>query len=490
MINSKKIGFFLGPITFLLVLLFFNPSDLSQSSNAVLASILWIAIWWISEAAPIAVTSLLPIILFPLTGGMELSNTTASFGHKLIFLIMGGFIISIAIEKWNLHKRIAINLIYVIGTDLKKIILGFMVATAFLSMWISNTATSVMMVPIGIIIVKHLMENNKNTEKNNLTFPKALMLSIAYSASIGGISTLIGTPTNMVMAGVISDTYNYEISFFDWFIFGFPLSLFLLIVSWYFLTRIAFTFPKNSFTEGRDKIYQMKKKLGSISYEQKIVSIVFGSAAICWILRTFLLQRIFPKIDDTIIAVFFAIILFILNSKNKNEKILKWEDVLKLPWGILLLMGSGMAIARAVETSGLAIWIGNQMGNLGYFDFFIIIILLVSLVNFLTEVTSNMATISLFLPILAAVSFKLDLHPFILMVSATLAASCAFMLPVATPPNAIVFSSGYLNISDMVKKGFLLNIISILIISLFVYFLLPFLWDLIPNKFPQGLLNK
>ena len=485
--SSKKFGLYLGPSVFFLILLFFNPEDLNAASKAVLASSLWIAIWWISEALPISVTALLPMILFPLTGGMELADTTASYGHKLVFLTMGGFIIAIAIEKWNLHKRIALSIIYLIGTDIRKIILGFMLATAFLSMWISNTATSVMMLPIGIVIIKQLKDNSKvNVDERN-TFAKALMLSIAYSASIGGVSTLIGTPTNMVMAGAISQIYGYEISFIDWFIFGFPLSMILLFFSWYYLTRMAFSFKEISFIGGREEISKLRQGLGSFTYEQKVVSFVFIAAAICWITKNFLLKNIFPNIDDTIIAIFFATLLFIINSKDKKEKILKWKDTVNLPWGVLLLLGSGMSFAKAVDSSGLSQWVGNQISVFGTLNLFFLLILLATVVNFLTEIASNMAIIAMMLPILAPICLEFDLHPFVLMVAASVSASCAFMLPVATPPNAIVFGSGFLKMPDMVKKGFLLNITSILIITVMVYFLLPILWELVPDKFPEDI---
>tara|TARA_B100001057_G_scaffold109351_2_gene107273 strand:+ start:1580 stop:3052 length:1473 start_codon:yes stop_codon:yes gene_type:complete len=487
--SSKKIGLYLGPTVFFLTLLFFNPPGLNAASKGVLASTLWIAIWWITEALPISVTALLPMILFPLTGGMELADTTASFGHKLVFLTMGGFMIAIAIEKWNLHKRIALNIIYLIGTDIRKIILGFMLATAFLSMWISNTATSVMMLPIGIVIIKQLKDNSEGSGYKSNTFAKALMLSIAYSASIGGVSTLIGTPTNMVMAGAISQIYGYEISFIDWFIFGFPLSMLLLFFSWFYLTRIAFSLKEISFTRGREEISELRRGLGSFTYEQKVVSFVFVAAAICWITKNFLLKNIFPNIDDTIIAIFFATILFMINTKDKKGKILKWKDTLNLPWGVLLLLGSGMSFAKAVDSSGLSIWVGNQISVFGTMNLFLLIILLVTVVNFLTEIASNMATIAMMLPILAPICLEFDLHPYVLMVAASVSASCAFMLPVATPPNAVVFGSGYLNMPDMVKKGFLLNVSSIIIITIMVYFLLPILWELVPDQFPEGLIS-
>jgi len=487
--TTKKIGLYLGPILFFLTLFLFDPDGLNYASRAVLATSLWLAIWWLTEALPIAVTALLPIVLFPLSGGMDLASTSAAFGHKFIFLIMGGFIIAIAIEKWNLHKRIALNIIYFIGTDVKKIILGFMVATAFLSMWISNTATSVMMLPIGIVIIKQLKDNPKTDADENLIFGKALMLSIAYSASIGGIATLIGTPPNMVMAGILAQTYGYEISFLEWFIFGFPVMLLLLFICWWYLTRWAFSFEQKSFPGGIEEISRLKNELGKISYEQKVVATVFASAGVCWTSRSFLLQNIFPSIDDTIIAIFFALLLFVLNTKKGNDKILQWEEAIKMPWGILLLYGGGMSLAKAFESSGLAIWIGNQMNAFGSFHLFFLLILLVTAINFLTEVTSNLATTAMLLPVLAPIAIEFDLHPFVLMAAAAVAASCAFMLPVATPPNAVVFGSGYLRIPDMVKKGFFLNLISILTIVLMVYFLLPSLWNLTPEKFPVELLN-
>lgn len=485
--STKQIGIYLGPVMFFLTLLFFNPPGLNDASRAVLASSLWIAIWWITEALPIAVTALLPMILFPLTGGMELADTTAAYGHKLVFLTLGGFSIAIAIEKWNLHKRIALHIISYIGTDLKMIILGFMVATAFLSMWISNTATSVMMLPIGIVIIKQIQDNSDFSGSASNTFAKALMLSIGYSASIGGVSTLIGTPTNMVLAGAISQIYDYEISFLEWFIFGFPLSIMILFFSWYYLTRIAFSFEQKRLPGGRAEILKLKKDLGKITFEQKAVSFVFFAAAFCWITKNFLLKNIFPRIDDTIISIFFATLLFLINVKGKKEKILKWEDTQRLPWGVLLLLGSGMSFAKAVDSSGLSVWVGTQISAFGTMNLFILLVLLITVVNFLTEIASNMATIAMMLPILSPIALEFDLHPFVLMVAAAAAASCAFMLPVATPPNAVVFGSGYLKINDMVKNGFLLNLTSIVIIALMVYFALPILWDLVPDEFPKSL---
>ena len=478
--NSRKIGLYLGPILFILARFFLELEGLSDQANAVLASTLWIAIWWITEAIPIAATSLLPIILFPLSGALPLADTTSSFGHRFVFLYLGGFILALAIQKWNLHKRIALNIIKVVGTNVQKIILGFMVATAFLSMWISNTATAVMMLPIGIAIIKQMKDLKNTSEDENLIFGKALMLSIAYSASIGGIATLIGTPPNLVFAGIIQETYNIEISFLKWFQFGLPISILLLAISWVYLTKVAFKFKQNEFNEGKEEINRQLEELGPISYEEKIVLSVFVVTGLAWILRTYLLNKFIPNLDDSIIALISGISLFLFQANNqegKNEKIMNWEDAVKLPWGILLLFGGGLAIAQGFQSSGLANWIAENLTQLNDFSLFIILLVLITAVNFLTEITSNLATTAMLLPILAPTAVTLGVHPYILMVGATLAASCAFMLPVATPPNAVVFGSNYLKISDMVRVGILMNIISIIIIFMMVYFILPILWN-------------
>ena len=482
---QKRLGLVIGPLLFLIILLLTPFEGLSEQGHAVLATTIWIAVWWVTEAIPIAATALLPIVLFPLSGGMNLASTTASFGHKYVFLYLGGFLIAIGIEKWNLHRRIALTIIAFIGSDIRKIILGFMIATAFLSMWISNTATSVMMLPIGLAIIKQLKDNPDTNEDENLIFGKALMLGIAYSASIGGIATLIGTPPNLVLAGIIESTYGYEITFLEWFQFGLPVALLLLIFCWYYLTRIAYKFKQVDFPGGLKEIQRLKSNLGIISKEEKRVGFVFVLAALCWISRSFILQPLFPGIDDTIIAILFGITLFIIPSKNNKEPLLNWKDTLNLPWGIILLFGGGMALAKAFDESGLALWLGNLMTEFGGFPFFILLLLLITAVNFLTEITSNLATTAMLLPVLAPLALEVGVHPFGLMVGAAVAASCAYMLPVATPPNAVVFGSGYLRIPDMVSKGIVLNLFSILVISIMVYFLLPFLWEIDLTSFPE-----
>ena len=484
--KTKQIGLFLGPALFIIIRYFLELEGLSDQGNAVLASTVWVAIWWITEAIPIAATSLLPIILFPLSGGLPLDDTTSSFGHRYIFLYIGGFILALAIEKWNLHKRIALNIIKLIGTDVRKIILGFMIATAFLSMWISNTATAVMMLPIGIAIIKQMKDLKSTPEDENLIFGKALMLSIAFSASIGGVATLIGTPPNLVFAGVVQEIYGIEISFLDWIKIGLPISLMLLFISWQYLTRVAFKFHQTDFKEGIVEIERQLQALGKMSYEEKLVLFVFTLTGLAWITRTFLLNIFWPDLDDTIIALFAGISLFIFNSKSsfKTKKIMNWGDAVKLPWGILLLFGGGLAIASGFQSSGLATFIAEKMVQLNGLSVFMILLVVITVVNFLTEITSNLATIAMLLPILAPTAVILDVHPYVLMVGATIAASCAFMLPVATPPNAVVFGSGYLKISDMVKVGIVMNVLSIIIGLLMVYFVLPSLWDFNAFKNP------
>ena len=481
--TSARIGLILGPILFVLILLFFHPEGLSKEANAILASTVWIAVWWITEAIPIAVTALLPIVLFPLTGGLDLKVTTAAFGHRYIFLYIGGFMIAIAIERWNLHKRIALTIINFIGSDVTRIILGFMLATAFMSMWISNTATAVMMLPIGMAIIAQLRDNPATVEDENLIFGKALMLAIAYSASIGGMATLIGTPPNLVLAGIVQELYGVEISFSQWFMFGLPISIVLLFLCWQYLTRFAFKFKQKEFPGGKTEIKRLLNELGKTTYEEKVVLVVFVSTALLWIFRAYL-QNFIPKLDDTIIAMIAGITLFLLPVKNRSRKIINWEEAVKMPWGIILLFGGGMALAAGFQSSGLAKWLGSQITLLQGVHLFLLVIFIIAAVNFLTEITSNLATTAMLLPVLAPMAFSLGVHPYILMVAATVAASCAFMLPVATPPNAVVFGSGYLRIPDMVSKGIWMNLLSIILLSLIVYFVLPMLWDFDPTVFP------
>ncbi|MDA0950273.1 MAG: DASS family sodium-coupled anion symporter [Bacteroidetes bacterium] len=476
--SAANIGLVLGPLFFAVVYFGFSPKGLSSDAIAALAVALWIGTWWVTEAVPIAVSALLPMVLFPLTGALDLTTTTVAYGHKYVFLYLGGFLLAIAIEKVNLHRRIALTIIALIGTRMRLIVLGFMVATAFLSMWISNTATSVMMLPIGLAIIAQYRDHPETPENEHTQFGKMLMLSIAYSASIGGMATLIGTPPNLVLAGIVKELYGVEISFLDWMLLAFPLSVVLLVVCWLYLTRMAITLKADDFAGGVEEISRQRAALGQMNASEKKVLLVFVLTAIAWMSRSFLLVPILPAIDDTIIALASGIILFVLPGSSKGEAILHWDDSKRVPWGILLLFGGGLAIAQGFKETGLAQWFAEQLVTLQFLPLLLMTLVLVAAINFLTEITSNLATTAMILPVLAPLAAAMGVHPYTFMISATLAASCAFMLPVATPPNAVVFGSGYVNMSDMIRAGLGLNLFSILLITLWVYYLMPLLWPL------------
>ncbi|MBR9853318.1 MAG: SLC13/DASS family transporter [Algicola sp.] len=476
--SYKKFGFVLGPVLFIMIQLFFKDETLSVQGKNVLAATVWIGVWWVFEVLPIAVTALLPILMFPLLDAVTLGDTTASYGHKYVFLFLGGFVLAAAIEKWNLHKRIALQIIKTIGTNMYTIVLGFMVATAFLSMWISNTATTVMVIPMAVSIVKQLKDNPDTPEDENKIFSKLLMLAIAYAASIGGIATLIGTPPNLVFAGFVQKTYGVDISFWQWMKYGLPVSSILLVLAWLYLTRIAFPLKQTRFPGGKEEINKLLAELGPLGKEEKRVLFVFVFTAFCWITRSFLLQKFIPNMDDTIIAIGAAVILFMIPANHTGEPLIKWKEAVQIPWGIILLFGGGMAIAKGFQDTGLANYLGGQMTIFETLPLFVLLLLIIACVNFLTEVTSNLATTAMMLPVLAPLAVTLGVNPYLLMVACTSAASCAFMLPVATPPNAVVFGSGYLRIQDMVRTGFLMNILSIIIMAFAVFFVLPYLWGL------------
>ncbi|MCA1025205.1 DASS family sodium-coupled anion symporter [Cytobacillus kochii] len=484
--KKQNIGLLLGPILFALTLLFVSPEGMSREAQAVLASTLWVAVWWITEAIPIPVTSLLPIILFPVTGAVT-EGITSSYADNTIFLFLGGFIIAIAMEKWNLHLRIALGIITVVGTSTSRLVLGFMVATGFLSMWISNTATAMMMMPIAIAVITHVNDSMKSERESANRFGKSLMLGIAYAASIGGLGTLIGTPPNMIFAGVVKEIYGIDISFATWMLFGVPFAAILLLVAWFYLIKIAFPMRIKELPGGKEIISSERKRLGNISFEEKLVLVVFLATAVAWITRSFIPFDFMSRIDDTIIAIAAAIILFLLPSKSsKDSQLLNWKDALNIPWGILLLFGGGLAIAKGFKDSGLATWIGEQLTVLEGVHLVIVILCVTALVTFLTEITSNTATATMMFPIMASLALALDLHPYALMVAAAIAASCAFMLPVATPPNAIVFGSGYLKIGDMAKSGFWLSIFTIIFVGVMIYFYMPIAWGIDIGTFPNS----
>ncbi len=469
----------LGPSLFTMVYLL-PLEGLEDQGRFVLGTALWIAAWWITEAIPLAITSLLPLILFPLGGALSIGKTGAQYGSPIIFLFMGGFILALAVERCNLHKRIALFIIYHIGTDGQKIILGFMLATAILSMWISNTAAALMILPVGLALfgqIKSFLENH-NTEKGIQTFGKALMLGIAYSASIGGTATLIGSPTNLVFSGAVATIFDEDVSFLSWMLFAAPIAIVLLIFTWVYLTRIIYKIPTFKIPGIKVEIEHQRESLGKMTNEEKNVIIVFGLVSFFWVTRTLLWQDLIPGLNDTIIALAGALLLFVIPDSKGEKFLMDWEGMKKLPWNILLLFGGGLALASGFQDSGLAGWIGEQFSQFRGISFFLILLITIASINFLTEVTSNVATASVFMPVFASLALGLGIHPYFLMVGTSMAASYAFMLPVATPPNAVVFGSNLISIRDMVRAGFGLNIISILILTLMCYWFLGPVWSI------------
>jgi solute carrier family 13 (sodium-dependent dicarboxylate transporter), member 2/3/5 len=483
------LGRFTGPLSFLLLYFFVETPGLAPEGKLMLGLTLWMAIWWITEAVPIAGTALLPLVVLPLLGVLSIKQVSSNYLDPTVLLYMGGFLLATAIEKWGLHRRIALNIINLLGTDLRRIVLGFMLATGFLSMWISNSATALMMLPIGLAVIgqfKHHLGDENGILSTHLA--KNILLGIAYAASIGGMATLIGTPTNNILRAVVEKLYNYTIDFNEWMLFAFPFTVVLMAIAWFYLVNFGNPLPKKfQLAEAKSVIQEQLSKIGKITFEEKTVLIVFGIVCFSWITRTFLLAKLLPALDDTIIALIGVLLLLVLPSSGKNEpkgRILDWKTAEQIPWGVLILFGGGLALAEGFKETGLADWIGQHLSLIEGVSFFVLLLIIVAAVNFLTEVTSNVATASMLLPILASVAIKLDVHPFGLMVGATLAASCAFMLPVATPPNAVVFGPGYLKIKDMVKAGLWLNIISIILLTLMVYFILPWLWKIDLQAYP------
>ncbi len=484
-----RIGLAAGPLVFFAFLFLFQPPGLNPGATLMLALTIWMAIWWTTEALPIAGTAFLPLIILPLAGVLPIKTIASNYMDPTVLLYMGGFLLATAIEKWNLHQRIALNIINLLGTDLRRIVLGFILATGFLSMWISNSATALMMLPIGLAVVTQFKSHlGQGQEKLASNLGKNIMLGIAYSASIGGMATLIGTPTNNILRAVVEKLYNYTIDFNEWMLFALPFTLILTAICWIYLVNFGNPLPKNfKLNEAKSVIGNQLNALGKITFEEKTVLIVFGSVCFAWITRSFLLAPLIPQLDDTIIALIGVLFLLLLPSSGKNGengRILDWTTAEKIPWGVLILFGGGLALAEGFKETGLADWIGQRLTLIEGIGFFLLLLIIIAAVNFLTEVTSNVATASMLLPILASVAIKLDLHPLGIMVGATLAASCAFMLPVATPPNAVVFGSGYLKIKDMVKAGLWLNVLSIILLTLMVYYILPWLWDINLEKYP------
>lgn len=449
-----------GPVLALLILFFPAPESMPLEAWRLVAMTTWMVVWWLTEAVPIPATALLPIVLMPLLGITEIRPTAANYANPLIYLFLGGFLLAAGMQRVGLHRRIALRIVVSIGTSPARIILGFMIATAFLSMWISNTATTIMMYAVGLSVIDFVSQKAGDDEMAH-NFGVALMLAIAYSASIGGVGTLIGTPPNALLASFLESTYQIEISFFSWMLLGVPVVVVMLPISWFLLTRLLFPSHKIAIDDPRGVVERELSALGAMSRGEKLVGTVFLGAAVGWIFRSPIADLTGLPLDDTMIALIAAMILFSVPiSMARGEFALDWEAARNVPWGVLLLFGGGLALAGGFSSSGLAEWIGNTVGGIKISTMLLVLIMTIAMV-YLTEITSNTASTATFLPILGAVAVGLSLDPRIFTIPVALGASMAFMMPVATPPNAIVFSYERMTLADMVRAGFLLNIIAI-----------------------------
>ncbi len=467
--NAKNLSLLLsGPAWLLLTLLTSPPLDgMSAQAWQTTGLMLWMVLWWISEVIPIPVTSILPMIFIPLLGIAPLDVATAPYAHPLIFLFFGGFFLSIAMEKTGLHRRIALRSLMLVGQQPAAQVAGLMAVTAFLSMWMSNTATAVMMLPIGLSMI------NMAQASANDDFGKAVLLAIAYSASIGGVATLIGTPPNALLAAYLAKSYQIHLSFADWMLLGVPLAALMLICCWFWLCKVHFRLPPPQ--HRKHDFAQQLASLGPLRGSEVRVLMVFVLAASCWISQQWLARWSGLPLSDTIIALLAALLLFLLPSDQHNQRILVWQDSQQLPWGVLLLFGGGLTMAEQIQRTGVADLLAQQLSLLDGISPVLILLMVTTLIIFLTEVTSNTATAAAFIPLLGPVAVSMELSPLYLVVPAALAASFAFMLPVATPPNAIVFASGQLPIKDMVRAGLVLNLLGIVTIAAASTWLVPFL---------------
>jgi sodium-dependent dicarboxylate transporter 2/3/5 len=477
MARYQWVGLALGPIFFTLLMIMDPPSGLSVAAWRTVAVIALMATWWATEAIPVPATSLLPMVLFPMLDVSSLSGATTPYASPVIYLLLGGFIVAVALERWNLHRRIALNILKQVGDHPSSIIFGFMAATALLSMWVSNTASTMMMVPIALSVATVVMAEHASEKHLENRFAVALLLGIAYSASIGGLGTLIGTPPNAMVAGYMLERYGVEISFARWMLFGVPVVLCMVPIAWFVLTKLAFPMSLPANPAAQQLVEDELAALGPMKTVEKRVIIVFGAVAVAWMTRP-LLQMIpgLGELSDTIIAIGGAVMMFLVpagKAVGRGRFLLDWQSAERIPWGVIILFGSGMSLAAQVSATGLAGWIGNQLEGLTTLHLFFLIGGIVTLVIFLTELTSNTGTTATILPILGALADASAHSPMMLAAPAALAASCAFMLPVATGPNAVVFARGYLRVPDMAGAGFRLNLIGIAVITSLSYFLLP-----------------
>ncbi len=484
----------LGPFLFVVIMLLPPPENLSESGKEVGAVAVWMSTWWLTGIIPVGATALLPFALFPWLGVMKGDEAIQHFAHWIIFLMMGGFMLAQAMERWNLHRRIALAVIDWLGATPRKIVLGFMIATALISMWISNTSTSLMMLPVAAAVLKKFSEFADEDLCNKIS--PALMLSIAYAASIGGVGTLIGTPPNGIFVSQASELYGQAIGFYEWLKVGLPFVIVILPLAWIYLVRIQFPLPSRTKGGSEQVIREERQKLGPMHRGEIYVAIIFVLTALGWIFRKSLsignftipgLVTVFESVNsDATIAVGAAILLFAIPVDiKKREFVLDMKTALKIPWDILLIFGGGICLANGFTESKLSEWIATQLNFLSGYHPFIIVLVCVASVTFLTEVTSNSACATIFIPIMAALAVGIGQHPYLLMIPTCVATSMAFMLPVATPPNAVVFGSGYISIQQMSRTGFWMNLVAITIITFISVTLITSILGIELNTVPQ-----
>lgn len=472
---KKALATFSGPLLFILLTLFPLPLG-SVLMSKVIGVILWMLIWWITEVIPMGATSLLPIAVFPITGILSIDKTCLAYGNKYVFLFMSGFVIALAMERWQLHRRLALSIVKKTGVGANRIILGFYTASFLISMWISNTATALMMFPIATSVIALLLhQDHKLHGKKEKNFALALMLSIAYGSSIGGIATLVGSPPNAAMAGILSaEPFNQTVAFFDWFKLGLPFSIALYFISYLLLVYVIFPNKLGKFELGTKLIDQELASLGKWSIEEKRVFIVFISTALLWIFQqqiSSLIPKDVAQISDVGIGIIAALSFFLIPSKNeKGQALLSWKDTERLPWGVLLMFGGGLALSEAFKESGLIHLVTESMTNMDKSNLFFFVTVLCFVGLILTALMSNLAMVNIFVPIVAALAVGAGIDPMLFAIPVTISASCDFMFPMSTPPNAIAYSSGHIKAADMFRAGILLNILSLILLAILIYF--------------------
>ncbi len=474
--RHQWVGLFVGPLLALIMLLAGTPEGLGDAAWRTAAIGILMAVWWATEAVPIAVTALLPLVVFPMLDIASIHDTARPYSNKVIYLFLGGFIVAFAMQRWNLHRRIALTVLQAVGGNGRSLVGGFMIASAIISMWVMNTSTTMMLLPIAVSIIGVIHGSVDGlTERGKRDFQYALLLGIAYSASIGGMTTLVGTVPNALLAAFMLDTYGSEIDFARWMLVGIPLALVMLPLSWLVLTRLVFKVDFVTSAEASSELRRMKREMGSISVPEFRVAIIFTCMALLWISRPLLTNLPgLGALDDSGIAMAGAIALFLVPSGSKEDPLLlRWNYAERLPWGVLILFGGGLSLASAVSKTGLAEWLGMSLQAVGDLPLWVVVVTAAAMIIFLTELTSNTATTATFLPVVGAIALEAGFDPIMLTVPVTLAASCAFMLPVATPPNAIVFGSGMLTIPKMARAGLALNLIGIALVAAVAMTLAP-----------------